>query len=271
MKRQRCVTSTPGESISTRKALIFGRSGGESAMRAITMMTPALTPLVHQSFSPLMTYPPVAGIEGRARFHLRRIGPDVRFGEGEGRNLALRATREEPSLLFLRAEDEERLRHPDGLVGGEQGGEVAAMGTKQHRGARVVRLRKTKPAVFPRDLDPEGAEFRQTADDPVGDLARAVDLIGIDLVFQKGLEPREKGVALVLVLDRLRREGRIVSKRGRPMNSDPPKLPPGPAWTRASSASSSAARSAAVIFEVSMTEVGLLGVWVFMGWEAVKG
>ena len=55
MNRQRWVTSTPGESISTIKAVIwsFGLEltifGG---VRAMTTMTPALVPLVHHSFSP---------------------------------------------------------------------------------------------------------------------------------------------------------------------------------------------------------------------------
>ena len=56
MKWQRCNTSTPGQSISTMNAVIcsfdfpFTIFGGVLAM---TTMTPAFVPLVHQSFSPL--------------------------------------------------------------------------------------------------------------------------------------------------------------------------------------------------------------------------
>ena len=51
MKWQRCVTSTPGQSDSTMKAVIL-----LSGVRAITTMTSAMVPLVHHSFSPLIRY-----------------------------------------------------------------------------------------------------------------------------------------------------------------------------------------------------------------------
>src|SRR5207249_11511077 len=56
--RHRLVTSTPGQAISTTKALIWSLAlpplilGG---VLAITTITPALVPLVHQSFSPFST------------------------------------------------------------------------------------------------------------------------------------------------------------------------------------------------------------------------
>ena len=47
MKWQRCTTSTPGQSVSTMNAVIlFG------PVRAITTISSAMVPLVHQSFSP---------------------------------------------------------------------------------------------------------------------------------------------------------------------------------------------------------------------------
>jgi len=59
------------------------------------------------------------------------------------------------------------------------------------------------------------------------------------------------------------------SNRGRPRNNEPPKLPDGPASTRAASANSRAARLSGDIFEVSMTGDGRFSVSlediVFMG------
>ena len=50
MKWQRRTTSTPGQSVSTMNAVIcFG------PVRAITTISSAMVPLVHQSFSPFRT------------------------------------------------------------------------------------------------------------------------------------------------------------------------------------------------------------------------
>ena len=50
MKWSRCTTCTPGQSVSTMKAVIF-----LGPVRAITTISSAIVPLVHQSFSPLST------------------------------------------------------------------------------------------------------------------------------------------------------------------------------------------------------------------------
>ena len=50
MKWSRCTTSTPGQSVSTMNAVIFF-----GPVRAITTISSAMVPLVHQSFSPLST------------------------------------------------------------------------------------------------------------------------------------------------------------------------------------------------------------------------
>ena len=49
MKWQRCSILTPGQPVSTTKALIFFDFGST----AITTSSLAIVPLVHQSFSPL--------------------------------------------------------------------------------------------------------------------------------------------------------------------------------------------------------------------------
>ena len=56
MKWQRCTTSTPGQFVSTMNAVIcfFGFPFTiASGVRAITTISSARVPLVHQSFSPL--------------------------------------------------------------------------------------------------------------------------------------------------------------------------------------------------------------------------
>jgi hypothetical protein len=58
MKRDRCTTSTPGQLVSTMNAVICFRGFPLtilSGVRAITTSSSARVPLVHQSFSPLMT------------------------------------------------------------------------------------------------------------------------------------------------------------------------------------------------------------------------
>ena len=65
MKWQRRTTSTPGVSMSTTKAVILLRPSVDG-VRAMTTITPALTPFVHQSFSPLMMKCAPSGV-GSAR------------------------------------------------------------------------------------------------------------------------------------------------------------------------------------------------------------
>ena len=160
-------------------------------------MTPALTPLVHQSFSPLRMKCAPSSAGFGVGFHLGGVGADLRLGEREGGDFAAGDAREEPALLLLGAEEDERLRDADGLMGGEEGGEVAAIAAEEHSGAAVVGLGEAEAAVFGEDLDAEGAEFGEAVDDFIGDFAGAVDFVGIDVLGEEIAEAGEKGVALV--------------------------------------------------------------------------
>jgi len=62
----------------------------------------------------------------------RRIAAHVSFGQGEGGDFTVGATWQEHLLLFVRAKDNQGLRHADGLVRRDQGGEAAASAAQQH-------------------------------------------------------------------------------------------------------------------------------------------
>ena len=58
MNRQRCVTSTPGQAVSTTNALM----AFVLAFLAMTTSSSAIVPFVHQSFEPLRTKPFPSGV-----------------------------------------------------------------------------------------------------------------------------------------------------------------------------------------------------------------
>ena len=117
------------------------------------------------------------------------------------------ATRgKEAALLLLVAEEDERLRHANGLMRGEQRGEIAAETSEQHRRAAVVRLRKPEPAELLRNLDAKCAELREVVEDALRDLAGAIDLVGIDVLFEKCFERLEEFIAEFAIRDALQRQ-----------------------------------------------------------------
>ena len=84
-------------------ALPFTIFGG---VFAITTITPAFVPFVHQSFSPLrMKCFPSGGRLG-VRLHVGGIGTDAGFGEREGGNFAFGDARQIFAFLLLGAEQE---------------------------------------------------------------------------------------------------------------------------------------------------------------------
>ena len=121
MKRQRCSTFTPGQSVSTMKQLIFFVFGS----RAMTTSSSASVPFVHQSFSPFEHEGVAVALGGRRE--ARRVGADVRLGEREGRDRTGRAARQVLLLLLGGAEELQRLRHADRLVRREQRADVAVV------------------------------------------------------------------------------------------------------------------------------------------------
>ena len=188
------------------------------------------------------------------RLHLRGVGADLRLGEREGGDFAAGDARQETALLLLCAEEDERLRHADGLMRGEERGEVAAIAAEQHAGAAVIGLREAEAAVFGRDLDAEGAELREAGDDFIAGFrrcgrsrrdrrARRGNCAAARGRRRPGRGPRPAGAG----------KGRIWSIWQRPMKRPPTKPRSACAASRAPSLSSSAARWPADIFEVSIT------------------
>src|SRR5207245_3522917 len=86
------------------------------------------------------------------------------------------------------------------LVGGEQGGDGAVDPGDKADGPRVAVLRQAEAAAAARDLDAERAELPEPVDDVRRHLARAVDLVAVDLVLEERLEGLEKGPRARLVL-----------------------------------------------------------------------
>ena len=137
----RCVhfDDEGGDLISLFPLTIFG------GVFAITTITPALMPFVHQSFSPLRMKSLPSAV-GSACVCMLRGRNRRRFRERERRDFTVRDARQEFSFLLFRAEQNQRLRHADGLVRGKKRGEIP-IAAEQHCRAAIVGLRKTEAAV----------------------------------------------------------------------------------------------------------------------------
>ena len=143
------------------------------------------------------------GIQFCRRGHAGRIAADVRFSECECRNLAHGAAGQIFLLLLLGSEENQWLRRADGLMGGEQRGEVAAHATEKHGGARVVGLRESQPAVLGGNLDAEGSERGQLAKEFVRDFSVAINCIRIGMFVEQTLQAQNERISLIAILDRL--------------------------------------------------------------------
>src|SRR5207253_8650197 len=119
---------------------------------------------------------------------------------------SLRQSRK-PFLFLLRsAEEFERLRNTDRLMGGEPGHRRAAPGGNQTDGAVVVRGAEAEAAVLLGDFHAPGAELIEAVEQRVVILAALVDAVGVDVFRQEALQPRKEGVGFGLVGSRLLRE-----------------------------------------------------------------
>ena len=143
----------------------------------------------------------------RVRFHFCGIAPDVRLGEGECRDLPFRHARQKAALLLFGSKEDQGLRHADGLMGGEQRGQIPAVAAQHHRGAAVIGLRKAQALILDGHFNAEGAELRQAIENVLRDFARAIDFIGVHVLLQKSVQPLKKGVALIAILRFLERIG----------------------------------------------------------------
>ncbi len=133
----------------------------------------------------------VGSLLGRGS-HARRVGAGGGLGQREGRDLARGAARQEALLLLLAAEELDRLRHADRLVGRQQRGQVAVAAADQPHDLVVLDVAEALPAVFLGDLHAEGAQPPQAVQHGFGVLAGAVDLGRVDLVLQERLHLPEE-------------------------------------------------------------------------------
>ena len=207
MKRQRCVTSTPGVSVSTTKAVTWLRflpSISFGGVLAMTTSSFARVPFVHQSFSPLrMKCLPPSSFVGSAWVSMREGSEPTLFSvSAKAEDLAPRDTWEEAALLFFRSEQKQRLRHADRLMRGQKRRDAPAITSDEDGGTRVDLLAQAEASVLPRDLDAECAERGETFDDVVRDFAIAIDLIGVGMLFQERFEPRQELTASSVMVSR---------------------------------------------------------------------
>ena len=70
-------------------------------------------------------------------FHLAGITAHAGLSQREGRDLATGHPGQETAFLFLGAEDDQRLRDADGLMSGDERGEIAAETAENHRRAAI--------------------------------------------------------------------------------------------------------------------------------------
>ncbi len=110
-----------------------------------------------------------------------RVGAHVGLGEQEGADVGAGAARQEPLLLLGGAEQLERLRYADRLMGGEQHADRGGRRAGQGEGLVVVDLAEAESAVPGVDLHAEGAELLQPVDHLVGDPGLAFDQGAVDL------------------------------------------------------------------------------------------
>jgi hypothetical protein len=91
-------------------------------------------------------------------------------------------------------------------VGRNQRREIAAVTAKHHRRSAVIRLREAQPAKLRRYFNTEGAHAREAVNYLLWDFASPVDLIWINVLFQKCFELQEKWTTVIAVFRTLHRK-----------------------------------------------------------------
>jgi hypothetical protein len=148
----------------------------------------------------------VVPVRYRGGGQARRVGADIGLGQQEGADVGAGAARQELLLLLGGAEQLERLRYADRLMGGEQDADRGAGRTGQGEGLVVVDLGEAKTAVLGVDLHAEGAEFLEPVDHVVGDPGLAFDQGAVDLRLD---EVTQLGEELLATLGGLVRGHRV--------------------------------------------------------------
>jgi hypothetical protein len=135
-----------------------------SGVRAMTTRSSARVPFVHQSFSPFSVQkrPSALGVAVVRRFAGSEPASASVSAKAEMAPLARRGKKR----CFCSSV-------PNSVSG-------CGILARHHRhGARIARVRETEPAVFGGNLDAERANVSQLLHVRLGDLARAVDHVGI--------------------------------------------------------------------------------------------
>ena len=145
MNRQRWMISTPGQLVSTMKAVIWSLLRPRTTLGgvfAMTTMTPARVPFVHHILQPFK-------VNERSPFGSACVSmragsdPDSRLGQRKGRDFPLGESRQVFLALLFGPEEQQRLRNPDRLMSTQERGHITAPTSQQHRRAAVSRLRET--------------------------------------------------------------------------------------------------------------------------------
>jgi hypothetical protein len=130
------------------------------------------------------------------------VGADRGLRQRKAGDCAGRAAGQIRAFLLLAAEEPERLRHADRLVGGEKRRHVRVVASEKLHRALVLALRKAEAAVLGRDLHAERAERGEPLEDGLRILAARIDLDGVDLLDEEGAEAFvERGELGSLLLD----------------------------------------------------------------------
>ena len=123
--------------------------------------------------------------EGGHRGQTCGVGADFGLGKGERADLSSSAARQVFFLGFVRTKELQWLRHSDGLVGAQQGSQVAVTAAQEFHDLCVFELVEAQSAILGWNLHSKGAHFRELGDMPHVVLATVIHLDGVPSVPQE--------------------------------------------------------------------------------------
>ncbi len=107
-------------------------------VRAITTSTPAFTPFVHQSFSPLRMNSEPSIVGSAFKFKVAGIGSCLDFSQRECRNLTARYAWQIFLFLFFGTKQKQRLRYTYRLMRRNKCSNVSIPAAQQHRRTSII-------------------------------------------------------------------------------------------------------------------------------------
>ena len=151
----------------------------------MTTMTPAFVPFVHQSFSPLRMKCFPSGVGSACVAIAAGSEPTSVSVSANAEISPARDARQIFSFLRLGAEQNQRLRHADGLVRGNQRRRDCRTNCRAASPRGNNSSAKAQPAIFRRNFDAERAEPCEFVNHRLRDFAGAVNFIGINFFAQQ--------------------------------------------------------------------------------------